>query len=206
VERERERYPEDESRLDWLGRLLDAYDVIDAGVVEALDKAAGVGLFPACGKGCAACCAQPIPATSLEILGICWFVAEKLAVHERQMVKRQLMAINKNARTACPFLIDSVCAVHPLRPAACRNYIVFNRACAPDEDVCATRPEDIMHPSSRVMREAFRIMLPHYGINEAKALEEALDDLLLYKMAVTLQGFDWSAALRDIAARDRKNR
>jgi uncharacterized protein len=200
------RYPEDEHRLEWLARLLDAYAVIDAGVVEALDKAAGVGLSPACGKGCAACCAQPIPVTPLEILGICWFVGEKLAVRTRQVVKRQLMAINKNARTACPFLIGSVCAVHPLRPAVCRNYIVFGRACAPGEDVCATRPLDVMRPSSKAMREAFRVMLPYYGIKGAEALERALDEKLLYKKAVTLQGFDWSEALRDIAARDRKNR
>lgn len=200
------RYPEDENHLEWLARLLDAYAVIDAGVAEALDKAAGVGRSPACSKGCAACCAQPIPATPLEILGICWFAAEKLAVHERQVVKRQLMAANKKSGIVCPFLLENICAVHPLRPAACRNFIVFGRACAPGEDVCATRPLDVMRPSPKAMREAFRIMLPNYGIKGAEAREKALDEKLLYKMAMTLQRVDWSEALREMAVRDRKNR
>jgi len=199
------RYPEDEARLEWLGRLLDAYDVIDAGVETVLSKVAGLGLIPACAKGCAACCAQPIPATPLEILGLCWYAAVKSADQERQVIKRQLMAAGKKSGIVCPFLINDVCSVHPLRPAACRNFIVFGRACAPGEDVCAVRPLDVMRPSSRAMREAFRIMLPHYGITGA-AMEKALDEKLMYKMATTLQEFDWSGALREMSARDRKNR
>lgn len=200
------RYPEDEARLEWLGRLLDAYAVIDAGVEAILGKVAGAGLFPACAKGCAACCAQPIPATPLEILGVAWFAAARLEGRERQAVKRNLLAANKKSRIDCPFLVKNVCAVHPLRPAACRNFIVFGRACAPDEDVYALRPPDVMRPSHKVMREAFRIMLPHYGITDAVSQEKALDENLLYKKATTLKDFDWSGALREMSVRDRKNR
>ncbi|MDA8388932.1 MAG: hypothetical protein M0Z58_09770, partial [Nitrospiraceae bacterium] len=50
--RERLRFPEDEARFPWLPILLEAYSIIDAGVLRALSDLEKDGRKPACKEGC----------------------------------------------------------------------------------------------------------------------------------------------------------
>ena len=149
----RVHFPEAEARLPWLVGLLDAYAALDAGIGRAI---AASNRRPACRTGCFACCRQPIPASTLEILGLRWFALEGLKPAARRSLARSLGQIG----TDCPFLGSGVCAVYPLRPMACREFVMLGGACRPGEQPERTRPGDLLPLPVKAQREAFSLLLP----------------------------------------------
>ncbi|THB67533.1 MAG: YkgJ family cysteine cluster protein [Desulfovibrio sp.] len=191
------KFPVEEERLPWLSMLLDALWVIDRGVAASLPKhvAENPGQAVACHKGCHACCLDnDIPVTPLEAVGITWFVAEKAARVVKADVLTALQAFPHRANTeaGCPFVLNGNCLVYPVRPIACRNYIVFSVPCALGEDPTETRPGDVLRPIGSFARQAFRLMLPYYGFHQEQDLEQAVRDKYLFTVTGSMHRADWS--------------
>jgi len=182
-------FPEDEKRIPWLSRLLDAFAVVDTGVAIALrDAEKKEKKKPACSKGCDVCCRQKdIPLYPHELVGIYWFVSEKLSLPERDVVKRQLS--DHSSGLPCPFLVDGTCSVHPVRPIACRQYNVFTTPCAPGEDPYYTRRTDVLVPITDYTDRAFAAVLPFYQLE--KELDTARAVKLIRGQIMNLQEYDW---------------
>ena len=127
------QFPAEEVALAWLTPLLDAYHVADRGVAEGISRAQHQGRTLACAKGCSACCRShtTIPVYPLELVGMTWFAIEKIEPPLRASLKSQLRAHRQGQ--PCPFLVDGICSVHPLRPVACGQFNVFGRPCAEGE-------------------------------------------------------------------------
>ena len=186
-------FPEDEARFDWLPMLLDACATVDEGVAEGIRRAQAQGKTLACARGCAACCRahRDIPVYPLELVGLSWYVTEKLQGPVRQRLKQQLRVHAKGE--PCPFLVDEVCSVHPLRPLACRQFNVFGKVCAEGEDAWHTRREDVMTPIKKYTDEAFFTMLPFYGVKKSAERRRVIKDGAQHQLAKVLQDFDWSS-------------
>jgi Fe-S-cluster containining protein len=156
----RRRFPRLERRHPWLPLLLDCLALVDAGVAAAISLA---GKLPACGSGCGACCHQPIPVTPLEAAGL-QLCARDLAP---PAILKQLIGqperSDAKGNQACRFLLRGSCAVYPLRPVACRRYIVFGARCAEGEDPVRARPQDVLWPSREELRQALALTLPYYA-------------------------------------------
>jgi uncharacterized protein len=185
-------FPEDEKRLPWLPRLLDAYAVIDNGVSAAIneeEKKRGVRL--ACGKGCGNCCTthRDIPVYPLELVGIYWFVIEKLPHPLRGILKKRLLDHRKGG--PCPFLIDGTCSIHSMRPIACRQFNVFSKVCEAGEDPYYTRRSDVLSPRRDCTNSAFSIMLPFYGVTGKREIERAVRTRVIDSLARALQLYNW---------------
>lgn len=171
--------------------LLDAYEIIDKGIVVAIDdekKRRKVRL--ACRNGCDNCCRthKDIPVYPHEMVGLYWFGAEKTAGAFRGILRRQLSSHREG--DACPFLANGSCSVHPLRPAACRQFNVFNISCTEGEDPYFTRRDDVLTPIQGYINRAFSIMLPFYGITDSSNQGMAVHNII-HTQAVNLQTYDW---------------
>ncbi|WP_374288095.1 YkgJ family cysteine cluster protein [Desulfovibrio desulfuricans] len=151
-----------ERMLPGMDLLLDAYALVDCGMARAIDHR---GQKPACGAGCDHCCTQPIPLTPLEIVGLRLFVQQEALPHEYAALSAACARFHgqKAALGAtCPFLRDRCCAVYPVRPMACRRYIVYGQPCAQGEDPTQTRPHDVLRPGQDFLQAALRHTLPWY--------------------------------------------
>lgn len=183
--------------MAWLPMLLDAYYIADRGIALAIQKRLKRGERLACSKGCSNCCAThvTIPVYPLELVGIYWYVLEKVLGPERPVLKRQLSEHRKGM--ACPFLLGSACSIHPMRPLACRHFNVFNRPCAPGEDPYYTRRHDVLTPDEKCKARAIAAMLPFHGIKDASKRKSAARAGILNREVKNLQEVDWhSLALR----------
>ncbi len=187
------RFPDDEQRQPWLSLLLNAHAVIDEGIGIAIareEKKRGVRL--ACRKGCNECCRglKDIPLYPIEIIGIYWHVVEKMERPLRQGIKQQLVRHRKGA--PCPFLSEGACAVHLVRPMACRQFNVFNMECADGEDPYYTRRQDVLTPIAEYADAALDITLPFYGITGKAARKQAIESRLINARIQILQECPWS--------------
>lgn len=180
------RFSEDAARLPWLAALLEAYGILDAGIAQAV---AASSREPACRAGCHACCRQPIPVSTLEAQGLRWFALTRLPARPGRIVGQ---ALDNRLGRDCPFLVDGSCAVYAVRPMACREFVVFGRACAPGERPEAARPQDVLALPAAAQRRAFSLLLPHYGIADQEALARALQDRLVLRDSRLLRDLDWS--------------
>ena len=184
-------FPQDEKRLPWLPMLLDAYAVSDTGINVAIrdeEKRRKVRL--ACGKGCGSCCVhqRDIPLYPHELVGIYWYVMEKLSPTVRDVLKRQLATHTPDS--PCPFLIDGSCSIHPLRPLGCRQFNVFTTPCAQGEDPYHTRRKDVLTPIQDYTDRVFATVLPFYDLNKESETGKAIR--LLRSQIMNLQTFDWN--------------
>lgn len=182
-------YPEDEKRLQWLPLLLDAYAIADTGVEIAIKSGEERRKQRlACGKGCGNCCKHQtdLPFYPHELVGIYWYVAEKMATSERARLKEKLAC--HTANSPCPFLIEGSCSIHPLRPIGCRQFNVFNAACSPGEDPYYTRREDVLTPPAEYTDRAFAAVIPFYDIKE-NDLAAAIR--FIRAQIMNIQTFDW---------------
>lgn len=200
VERLRLRFPKHEQVHPWLGLLLDALACIDAGTAAAF-----AGLSPdappiACEAGCSLCCENNhlIPVTPLEVAGLTWFCLESLKGETKRSVARNL---GKRDRRGCPFLVAKRCAIYPLRPIACRRFIVFGQTCQAGEDVWVSRRHDVLTPIPHYKAEADRRMLPYYGVSEPQAIETALKQEYLRTVSQLLFSCSWGALAQAMAKR-----
>ncbi len=185
-------FPEAEARLEWLPPLLDAYHVTDQGVSEGIRREVAQGRVLACGKGCGSCCKAhaDIPVYPLELIGIYWYASEELTEPSRTRLRTQLLAHRPGG--TCPFLLDGACAIHPLRPMACRNFNVFGTPCAAGEDAFHTRRGDVLTPIRRYQEEAFLHLLPFHGVRSKADRRQAIKSGAVHALAKVLQQLDWS--------------
>jgi len=198
-------FPDDETRYSWLPLLLDGYLRVDEGVSEAIARAGRQGRALACAEGCGGCCRThtTIPVYPLELVGIYWFVAEKLEEPLRRRVRERLGA--GAAREECPFLVEARCAIHPMRPAACRQFNVLDTPCADGEDPYYTRRGDVIEPIRRYLDDAFFIMFPFYGIREKAERRRAVKRGAQHALAKVLRELSWVSLIErmDASERDR---
>lgn len=188
---QRLNYVNDEKRLPWLSPLLDAYAIIDKGVSAAIERETRLGRVLACAKGCSSCCAshQDIPVYPLELMGMSWYVIEKLASPVREQLKDQLS--NLQQIDSCPFLIEGACSIHPMRPAACRQFNVLDTPCAIGEDAYHTRKQDVMMPIQHFIDNAFDTMLPFYGVKKKVERRKAIKQGKLHALAKVMRDCNW---------------
>jgi len=184
-------FTEDEKRFVWLTPLLDAYEIIDKGVSVAIVREQKKGRRLACAKGCSSCCSthQDIPVYPLELMGMSWYVIEKLSSPLREQLQTQLHNIDNIQ--SCPFLLDGACSIHPMRPAACRQFNVLDKACADGEDAYHTRKQDVMIPIAHYIDNAFDTMLPFYGIKRKNERKKAIKDGRLHSLAKAMRDCNW---------------
>jgi len=182
------RFPDDEKRQPWLPLLLEIQHLTNQGVATAI-KADGRKL--ACGRGCASCCRThtDIPVYPLELMGIAWYATEKLAGEQRQRVQQQLL--HHRDLGACPFLLDEACAIHPLRPMACRQFNVFNTVCAVGEDAFHSRYSDVLRPDLKSKNEALREMLRHHQIKDGRERRRLVETGEVHRLAQSLREMRW---------------
>lgn len=190
----REHYGVYELKYPWLAILLDAYKVVDEGVSADMERhEAKSGKPHACQKGCAGCCSlKDIPVYPLELNGIYWYAVELLNSPVREAVIDQLRTA-VDPKAPCPFLVDSACSIYPLRPAACRQFNVFGRACTQGEDPFFTRRSDVLTPSEDWRLRAFGITLPFYGMKVKGEIQimMAADEIIQSK-ALNLKSHKWA--------------
>lgn len=189
-----------ESGQQWLTMLLDAYEVFDRGVSLAIQRERRKrGRRPACTEGCSNCCRtqSDIPLYPLELAGIYWYVLEKIDETVRVSLKKNLD--DHKPGDPCPFLIDHLCTVYPVRPAACRQFIVFGRRCFEGEDAFHTRRQDVMTPIKEISDQAFFIMLPFYGITDDDEKKAAITNNIIHARATNIMTSDWKPLAQRIA-------
>jgi Fe-S-cluster containining protein len=186
-------FPEDEAARPWLSLLLDSYLVFDEGVSRAIQREEKKGRKLVCKKGCSACCRAhtTIPVYPLELVGMTWYATERVKNPTRKKLAGQLKNY-KDSKT-CPFLVDDICSIHPLRPAACRNFNVFDRACEEGEDAYHTRREDVMTPIQKYVDKAFNVMLPFYGATNRAQRRQVLKSGAIHTKAVPMLRCNWSS-------------
>jgi len=182
------RFPEDEKRQPWLSLLLEIQHITNQGVAAAI-KADGRKL--ACGRGCAVCCRDQadIPVYPLELMGIAWYATEKLDPDFRDRVRSQLQ--QHRDLGACPFLVDEACAIHPLRPMACRQFNVFTTVCVAGEDAFHSRHGDVLRPDAKRKDAALREMLRHHNIKDGRERRRLVESGEVHRLAQSLREMRW---------------
>lgn len=197
-------FPTDEPVHPWLSGLLEAYHITDAGVCEGIRREELQGRKLACGKGCAACCRShtDIPVYPLELVGISWFVTEKVSGSLREQLHEQLR--NYKHQAGCPFLVNEVCSIHELRPMACRQFNVFDTVCSEGEDAWHTRREDVMTPLKKYTDQAFDVMLPFYGLEKKSERRKAIREGTIHGIARTLKDCNWTSLAEKMENFDRR--
>jgi len=192
-----------------LSLLLDAYEVIDQGVRISISKEERKGKKLACSKGCFHCCKthRDIPLYPHEITGIYWYVLEKFPPSLKETLTLQLLAHKSSHNQFCPFLIDGLCSIHIIRPAACRLFNVFNRACSPEEDPFYTRKEDVLIPPRDILWKAFLLVLPFYNIQVSGKdtfRARVMIEEFIHTQAISLHKFDWGPLGRRLLSHHQK--
>nr|WP_145401573.1 YkgJ family cysteine cluster protein [Paenibacillus xylanexedens] len=192
VRKGRENYQKEE-KYPWLKDLLDAYFFTDSGVMVELDsQVQKSGREVACGKGCQACCLNPtVKINNLEIRGISWYLCEEMSSDNFKRVIQQLK--QHQSTTACPFLLDGICSIYPVRPLACRITYVFETKCKDDEDVYMTRPDDLIYTHGKDMAWIVaQKMLPHLtGDTDETTQRYIFDSGYMFQSATEMHLLDW---------------
>ncbi len=189
-------FPDDEKRLPWLPLLLDAYaiadDVIDTAITNEINSS---NKRLACGQGCVSCCEhhKDLPLFPHELVGIYWYVKEKMPASEKPGLKERLGG--HKAEPPCPFLGGGSCSIHPLRPLGCRQFNVFGARCLPGEDPYYTRRDDVLTFSAGHIDRAFAAVIPLYRLNESGAAEAVR---LIRAQILNLQTFNWKKLAANI--------
>jgi Fe-S-cluster containining protein len=183
----------DEKKHPWLPLLLDAYFIVDKGVDEAIREAFHKGRKLACGKGCSNCCTthQTIPVYPLELVGLSWYVTEKISGPVRDIVKMNLSRHREG--DPCPFLVNGSCNVHPMRPISCRQFNVFDTPCAAGEDPYYTRRQDVLSPIKKYTDRAFFSMLPFYGVEDEKKRWKIIESGAVHQVVKLMQSCNWKS-------------
>ncbi len=184
-------FPEDEKLHKWLSLLLNAYAIMDEGVLKDIQKAQRAGKKIACHRGCSNCCNthRDIPLYPIEIVGIYWYVMEKVKEPLRSQIKVALIKHSKGE--SCPFMINNVCSIYPMRPLACRQFNVFGKPCKEGEDPFYTRPEDVLKPSENYLGKALYETTPFYGLFSEEEKIEFINSGELNRLVKILQHFPW---------------
>lgn len=139
-------------------RVLPVFQQITNMFVEsAVNDEEAAGRTISCKAGCGACCRQLVPVSQLEARHLSDVVAEMPAERQAEIRRRFAAALETldqagmlatlrepdkfpdetvretglkyfSLGIACPFLEDESCSIHPVRPLACREYLVTSPA------------------------------------------------------------------------------
>ena len=171
--------PEDAVGHSWLASLLRGYLLLRDYLEADLAKD---GRQAVCGKGCDLCCHQPIPVTPPEVAGIALFLKRHGYPERRSLPPPE----------ACVFLEQGACSIYPLRPVACRRYLIFGSRCAPGEDLTRGRPGDVLWPSKHALLHVLRASAGYY--EHLGMLPRGADpDMRFFQSrTVLLHEVDWS--------------
>ena len=188
---DRVRYPEDEAEHPWLSALLDAYQIQDTGIaIELEEEKRKRGVKLGCRRGCGTYCQRPtVPVTEVEISGIAWYITKIAPQDIREAIKKEI--INGGKSLKCPFNIEGVCRIYPVRPIACRLLYVFGEPCTPGLDIQAARGKDIWAHSRDLGRRITFALLPLYGITGAREMSEAFDNGFLAEQTGSMLQQPW---------------
>jgi uncharacterized protein len=189
----RKRFPKHEEKYEWLSMLLDAYHVNDVGTYKELKiEKKKRNQKIACHKGCFKCCLKPdVPISEIEFVGISWYSSEMISDSTiRNKLKKQLRNHRKNLK--CPFLLDGVCSIYPIRPLACREYYVFGKPCDDDEEPILSRPYDVWSPSRNVARKSALKILPFYGFHEESQKVKIFEKGFIHEKSRSMHLHDWT--------------
>lgn len=199
-------FPSDEKLHPWLPALLDAYYTVDKGIAMAIESEIRKGRALACSKGCSHCCSthRDIPVYPLELVGIAWYASEKISGPLRSKLSKRLK--NHTHDSTCPFLIDRICAIHPMRPLACRQFNVFGKPCSAGEDPYHTRRGDVLPPVKKHVDQAFFIMLPFYGVEKESDRKRLIEEGAVHTMVRVLQECNWKSLAGKMANVDAGNK
>jgi len=192
------RFPADEAKHAWLSVLLRMHARVDTGIATAVrSEERRRGVRRACRSGCDVCCRTQgdIPVFQIELAGISWYSAEKLEGKSRVAVRAGLVRHAAGDRE-CPFLVERACAVHPVRPIACRLFTVFGRSCAEGEDPFHMRRADMLAPPQGLLARAYREMLPFHGVTDPQDQETWLERGLVKTLAVNFPDCNWQSLAR----------
>jgi hypothetical protein len=148
----------------WLSLLLDCYAVIDYSVDKQIFQSEKI---IACHKGCSYCCYQTIPLSTIESLGIKFYISTILSEKFRQLL---INKFNKK-QNICLFNVDNCCIVYQLRPIACRRYIITSQCCQLNEDPTITRQDDVLYPSREYLYNAIEKIIPFYHFQNIHFLD-----------------------------------
>jgi len=107
----------------------------------------------------------------------------------RLKIKRSLISHKRGE--GCPFLIDSVCSIYPVRPLACRQFNVFGKPCTDGEDPYYTRPEDVLKPREPYLGRALYETTPFYDVYNKDERVEFLNSGKLNSLVKILQNYPW---------------
>lgn len=189
---QRLKFPAEEAANPWLGYAFDAYYRADVGVAKGIQQEERNGRQLACAKGCSSCCKShtTIPIFPLEMLGLYWYVSKIMPAESRSRLKAQLTSHVPG--NPCPFLLDGSCAVHPMRPLACRHFNVFDQVCAEGEDAFHTRRADVLTPLKPHQDAAYAAMLPFHGFTTPAQKQAAMQHRYIQQQAQVLQEMDWA--------------
>ena len=172
--------PEDAARHPWLVSLLRGYLLLRDCLAADLAKD---GREPVCDRGCDLCCHQPIPVTPPEVVGIA-LLLKRHGYPERRSLPPP---------GACVFLEHGACSIYPLRPVACRRYLVFGRRCAPGEDPTSSRPGDVLRPSKHALLHALRASAAYYAHLGLIPRGVEPDMRFFQSRTILLHEVDWSS-------------
>jgi Fe-S-cluster containining protein len=135
--------------------------------------------------------------------GIYWYVLEKMDGPQRERLRSRLAG--HGGTPPCPFLEGDSCSIYPIRPGACRLFIVFGRPCTEGEDAYHSRREDVLTPIQAITDEAFFIMLPFYGISGEEERRQAIKNRVMNARVQNLLSADWQNLARKMEEHDKKH-
>lgn len=178
--------------------------IADEGVQAGVQRETNTGRTLACHQGCASCCRahRDIPVYPVELVGISWYATEKVRGPGRAKLQRQLKEYSD--ADPCPFLIDELCAIHPVRPQACRHFNVFDKVCEEGEDAWHTRRQDVLQPDPEYQQGALETMLEFHNVTDADQRRELVSSGEIHKLARNLTELNWSSLSDKMTAFDAK--
>lgn len=111
----------------------------------------------ACHKGCATCCTLRVTATAPEVLLIARYIAwakfsDKTINLAKRVAKANKLTQHLNAaqrvklKRRCPFILQGVCLIYPVRPLACRGHACYDKQACVDAAAGRVRQIPISEP------------------------------------------------------------
>ena len=154
-----------------------------------------------CQKGCPFCCHQSVTVAAFEGSYIESFVLNKMPKHirrivkanikrwfsffnantpERQLTKQDLPEVERRQAiegVPCPFLVNNVCSIYPVRPLVCRTYFVND-----DVSLCQQNPSRDGDVKGRDIRDRyFKHVFEIQGSTYMRLLPYSVAEKLEYK-------------------------
>jgi Fe-S-cluster containining protein len=190
----RKHYPQEKNN-EWFTILMDAYAISDEGTLKNLAEDSVLrGQKVACRKGCDNCCKRAsAPINPLEFRGIFLYVNEIMDGNLKKKLTPRL--ISHKSSTECPFLMDAKCSIYAVRPVICRSYFVFNKVCGANEDVSATRRQDMfLNIKNNVPQSVLAKFYDYkeFGVLTETQKREAIAGGHMMKISTIMHMIDWA--------------